>query len=401
MTLIEFYDSEPIKNVMAAMALRPDHVVYICDRKMISDRRREAVKLLLERRGLDTTVNFYNVNASSPEAIREILERARKLFDGCVVDFTGGRELMLLEAGIFCKENHLPGFYIDLQNNRFINVFDCEDLGRQFQWPSFYVEDMLCASGASMDGYGHYLPDLAEPGMERDIDAVFDLILRHGSSWAGMVSYLQQAVKLANERGEHQLEVDCPRALEVHSRLTVACSPRLMALLYDTGVVIELPAKPGRVRFRFKNEAMKKRLPNHGIWLELFAYQTAKRLHYFDDVRNSVVIDWDGSYVDFCDAKNEVDLLLIRGVKPVFVSCKMGIPTPLALSEIRLLSARFGGTLAKTVLLTATDVVHSNPSIYKRAKELGVAVIDQNDLKNRKLGEQLIAVAENTFRYRL
>lgn len=398
-TLIEFYDSEPIKNVMAAMALHPEHVVYICDRKMMSDRRREAVKLLLERRGLDTTVNFYNVNASNPKAIREILERSRRLFDDCVVDFTGGRELMLLEAGIFCKEHHLRGFYIDLQNDRFIDVFGCRELAAQFRWPSFYVEDMLCASGASMEGYGHYLPDLTEPGMERDIDAVFRLILEHSGGWAGMVSFLQQAVKPMNERGG--LEVDCPDTLEVHPRLTVRCDSRLLSLLSDTGAVTRLEAKPGRVRFRFKNEAMKKCLPNHGIWLELFACQTAKRLEYFDDVRNSVVIDWDGAYVDFCDAKNEVDLLLIRGVKPVFVSCKMGVPSPLALSEIRLLSSRFGGTLSKTVLLTAAEVVRSNPSIYKRAKELGIAVIDQTDLKNERLGELLLSVAENNFRYRL
>ena len=101
---------------------------------------------------------------------------------------------------------------------------------------------------------------------------------------------------------------------------------------------------------------MRRCLQNHGIWLELFAYVSAKRSGLFSDVRTSVLVDWDGSEYNNKGTRNEVDVLAVHNVTPVFISCKMGVPTPLALSEIKMLSDKFGGERTQTVLLTAADV---------------------------------------------
>ncbi len=52
----------------------------------------------------------------------------------------------------------------------------------------------------------------------------------------------------------------------------------------------------------------------------------------YDDALNGVVIDWDGEFhdeevEDLYDTENEIDVLLMHDIVPVFVSCKNGIVT--------------------------------------------------------------------------
>ena len=94
-------------------------------------------------------------------------------------------------------------------------------------------------------------------------------------------------------------------------------------------------------------------------------------------MRTSVVVDWDNARGDDQATRNEIDILLVQGITPVFISCKMGAPTPLALSEIRLLSEKFGGESTRTVLLTAADVRERERALVQRARDLGVLLIDR------------------------
>ncbi|MEG2206451.1 MAG: hypothetical protein RRY03_07230, partial [Oscillospiraceae bacterium] len=129
-------------------------------------------------------------------------------------------------------------------------------------------------------------------------------------------------------------------------------------------------------------------------WLELYAYISAKRSGYFDDVRTSVLVDWDNVSTSGDTTRNEIDVLLVKGITPVFISCKMGQPTALALSEIKIISEKFGGIYTKTVLLTASDLKSKNNALYKRAQDLDIYVLDKQDLQADMLEKRLLAIAE-------
>ena len=143
------------------------------------------------------------------------------------------------------------------------------------------------------------------------------------------------------------------------------------------------------MRFAYKSELMKKSLQNQGIWLELYGYLTAKNSGLFHDVRTSVVVDWDNARGRDRSTRNEIDILLISGVTPVFISCKMGVPTPLALSEIKILSEKFGGERTKTVLLTGADIYNDNRPLAQRARDLGITLLDRGDLAKGDLARRL------------
>ena len=79
---------------------------------------------------------------------------------------------------------------------------------------------------------------------------------------------------------------------------------------------------------------------------------------------------------------------------PVFISCKMGVPTPLALSEIKILSEKFGGERTKTVLLTGADIYNDNRPLAQRARDLGITLLDRGDLAKGDLARRLQRLVE-------
>ncbi|MBQ3004644.1 MAG: hypothetical protein IJD88_01815 [Clostridia bacterium] len=65
-----------------------------------------------------------------------------------------------------------------------------------------------------------------------------------------------------------------------------------------------------------------------------------------------VVIDWDGKLHDentekVLDTENEIDVLMMHGVIPVFVSCKSSSVDSNELYKLNTIAEKFGGPYAK------------------------------------------------------
>ncbi len=108
------------------------------------------------------------------------------------------------------------------------------------------------------------------------------------------------------------------------------------------------------------------------------------------------LIDWDGENKRD-GTRNEVDIFLLKGTIPLFISCKMGTPTALALSEIKVLSGKFGGENSKTILLTASAVKAENHVLSTRAKDMGIVLLDRGDLGQKDLGQRFMKIAQAHF----
>lgn len=72
----------------------------------------------------------------------------------------------------------------------------------------------------------------------------------------------------------------------------------------------------------------------------------------------------------------------------------MGVPTPLALSEIKIISEKFGGERTKTVLLTAADVEKKSPAVAQRARDLGIYLLDVRKMETGDLARRLRIIAD-------
>ena len=397
-TIIELYDREPIENLLSSVIFQPENVVYITGRDAPDAHRRQAMERALQKHAPGTRVHFLAADAASVSSIFDAFRTAVARYLDCVFDFTGGRDLMLLSAGLFCQAHEVGGFFIDLPQGRFVDIFRAHALKKQFRMPRFSISDVLEAAGGSMQRHGHFIEAAETQEMETLLLRGWEICRQNQSEWGGHISYLQHVTRAATQEDEHALSIHAKRTIRVNAQHTVRANTDILRALERAGLIEALKIGKADLSFRYPNAVLRGYLTNYGIWLELFAYITAKRMDYFDDVGTSIVIDWNGQGLRH-STQNEVDLILVRGITPIFISCKAGLPDALALDEIKLLSYRFGGILSKSVLLTASHFSPSN-ALYQRARDMDIKVIDASDLAPDRFSQALSAIAEDRYTYR-
>ena len=82
-----------------------------------------------------------------------------------------------------------------------------------------------------------------------------------------------------------------------------------------------------------------------------------------------------------------------RGVTPVFISCKTCDVRTEALNELAILCNRFGGVMARSAIVTAE---RGSSGMRNRAAELGIMVIDLDDLARGRIGKRLKSLMRNS-----
>jgi hypothetical protein len=139
------------------------------------------------------------------------------------------------------------------------------------------------------------------------------------------------------------------------------------------------------VSFRFRDEQIRAWLRDVGSVLELYVYKACLDAGLFQDVHTSAVVDWDGDGSAKA-VSNELDVMCTRGVTPVFISCKTCDVKTEALNELAILRDRFGGKMARAAIVTAE---RGGAAMRNRASELGITVIDLNDLTAGRIDNRL------------
>jgi len=297
---------------------------------------------------------------------------------------------VLLLAGVGFAKGAMPGYYIDMAGGRLIDLRGCAGLAEAFRMPVFSAEDIFVMTGATIQGHGHFPQQEMDDGHEWDVLTVFEMVAESPRAWGSFVAWLQAFCAAGPAKA---LELEGPRLVRA-GESPLHANTALLRRLHAAGMLESLEIGHGQVRLRFKSLWHRKCLLIEGIWLELFCYVAARRSGFFDDVRTSIVVDWDGVEGGNDNTKNEVDVFLLRGITPVFVSCKMSVPTALAMSEIKLLSVRFGGGMSRAVLLTAAALGDEHKAMKARAAELGITFLDRSACTLEQLGKALGAIAE-------
>ena len=129
-------------------------------------------------------------------------------------------------------------------------------------------------------------------------------------------------------------------------------------------------------------------LTKEGQALEMKIFLTAKSLQtamgkpVYCDVMNGVYIDWDGEIhkekdKENQDTKNEMDVILMQGLIPVFISCTNGNIEMEELYKLHTVAHRFGGSYVKKVLIATSlqDSTKKGRQILQRAKDMGIRVV--------------------------
>lgn len=414
MTLIEFFDENRIENVACALICKAERVYLLggspaglaeyC-RRYGELTGKEFIARSINRSKLTETVKELE------KLIHEILAEDEE----CVLELAGGDDLCLVAAGMvadrfesgvrLCRTN-VPHSRID----------------------TFYPESKSCsvplrlsiAENVRIYGGGLHLTE------NWDLEAIrptAELLWSLGEEFPDWNSRCELMGRIrANfpvDASNNPLTVEGDKAgcLRFGGRFADICNPNHLARLTRAQLqqVIELlqaiwrrqgeenqvlrsllvDEQAGLLYAEFASESAKRLLDKAGQVLEVWLACQLKELKepkakvggpFFQDICVGAELDWDGVAEpdNLPDVNNEIDVMAMRGMIPIFISCKNGKVKTEELYKLSHVAERFGGEYAKKLLVARSLGAEDNAEISfeKRAKEMGIHLIELDELEN-------------------
>lgn len=384
-TLIELFDERPLENVLAAEIFRPQRVVYICPESAARDQTlQKKMRAYFSWRGQKTELLFFKADIYDAAAILTLLRSILERYPDCAIDITGGTDAALFAAGMLSTGSETPVFTYSRKKNCFFNIKNADFAAGRPCDLRYRVEDFFRMAGGSVrEGR---VDNAVLSRYMKDFDPFFRVYLDNRRDWTKIVTYLQR-VSPGSPDGTYSLEVSGPLVVKGERGSRIEAPEEALRELEGIGFLSGLRFEAERVHFRFRDAQIRAWLRDVGSVLETYVYKACLDTGIFDDVRTSVIVDWEGESKGNA-VSNELDVMCSRGVVPLFISCKTCDVKTEALNELAVLRDRFGGQMAKAAIVTAE---RGNARMRSRADELNIRVIDLNDLAPDRLRSRLLA----------
>lgn len=473
MTIVEFFSDVAIDNIVTTLANRPERVIFVgeSDGKACWDGRLGRLKRFFKAAGVNNTEIDYRTieNSGVLSDIVNVLDGIVREYPDCQFDLTGGNELCLVAAGVIFERygnRQLNLHQYDIQSGQ---VFDCDGNNHVVSSviPPLTVEQTILLHGGSIVRYpvreNGYYPWNFNEEFRKDVRAMWEICSSDRASWNTQVTMLGDmqtfkdtqmstkkpqpkpaAMTLASlipaefapaqsdAESKSPAEKDLTLSIPLKKFLGYHCSLRNVPLpgkfdksisilrkLENAGLLSDIHSAEDNFRVTFKNEKIKRALAKAGTILELYTCLVAGCLkddygnQYYNDSKVGVFIDWDGRSHEKngkeVDTENEIDVVLMRGLVPVFISCKNGTFDDDELYKLNTVARRFGGPYAKRVLVASASGSasigdskkgegkkgYSKESVTTRylndrAKEMDIKIIwNVSGLSETAFGEQL------------
>lgn len=396
MTYIEFFEKEATENLCACLTKAPERVILIGDNRKLMQKHVERYKTILKARGQEVEFLCRNVNRNRMQEIIEALSEIIETYEDCAFDLTGGDELYLVAMGIVFERYRDKGIQMHRFNIRNNTIIDCDQDGHTIledETAALSVEEHIRLYGGDIV----YDRDRADStvawnmnnAFKKDIDAIWDICKEDIRQWNTQLGVFAAAEAVGEQTGDGlTTTASVPKivgSLEAIGAKYVT-SWQILRALQNAGVLTWLAYDQETFTVAYKNEQVKRCLVKAGQALEMKIYKAALEATEkdgtptYNDVMNGVQIDWDGDIhtePDAYDTKNEVDVMMMHGLIPVFVSCKNGSIDIGELYKLSSVADKFGGKYARKVLVaTALNDNDFSERLRQRAKDMNIRLVE-------------------------
>lgn len=410
MTYIELFDDFAIKNICSSLAQMPDKVVFIGTDKKKMQKAVEVYKKILDDK---VEYDFRTAPPHCLSAIVDAIESVIEEEDECVFDITGGGELYLVALGVLWDRyiNRDDDKKVNLQMHRFnilngkyydcdgdgATVFDDTDESKGHKFNNIHPY-LTVLQNANI--YGGTIKSIDTPiAMETfsDTNKIWEMCKQDPRLWNASISFVSKYAIKTRTNDENPFyfsfiydDTELEKAQDAHP---------ILKYLYQVGILnqYEHDVEEKKIEIEFANQYVYDCFNLAGKVLETKIYYLATQVvkadgYAFDDVQVGVELDWDGFVTgENTDAINEVDLILMDGMVPIFISCKNGQVNSEELYKLNSVANKFGGSLACKILITneiygmdySTGRV-KNSDTYKeairnRAAEMGIYIFENTN----------------------
>ncbi len=394
MVIVEFYDRNEIENICAGLILQPEKIILVGDSFKALKKQAENYCEILAEKGIKSEIFFKSVNKNSMKDIILALTEIAEENSDVVFDLTGGDETYLTAAGIVFeryKEKKIQLHRFNLFNGK---MQDCDLDGNVLleKAPArISIEDNIRIYGGRIlySGdvpFGTYKWELTED-FKNDINSIWNVCRSSVKDWNRQIDIFT-AAEAVGETEDGGLTVSAPVGwLKDHlgnNGNSYFLNAAVIKELYKAGLIY-IFANDEEFLINYKNAQVKRCLTKAGQALEMKVYLSALEAldkdgsPAYNDVMNGVYIDWDGDICreeDGYDTGNEIDVIMMHKMIPVFVSCKNGRIDIDELYKLNTVAERFGGKYAKKVLIETSLGETQYAQYFKdRAKEMNIRIV--------------------------
>ena len=403
-TLIELFDESPVLNILACVAFKPKKLIFFgANPNEIEQNKNDYIRFF-KRRKEKVDIEFITVNMLNLREVETGLEKIIKDNPDCVLDVTGGKDLALLAAGMAAVRLGVPLVFYNKKTEKYVNMnkYCCEmdvDI-----YGLLNCQDFFCVSGGSITDF----EDFSEYNDTRRefwqlVLNIWDIYLKHMGSWPSHVQYLQKATHNFSQGSDSRIK--CPAILNSNGHKFYR-NDDIINDLRSCGAFKDFEkCENNDFYFTYKDSNFKRYLTDVGAFLELYIHVCALQTRCFSDVLSRVKYNWDWEYANyskqlhntlFRPASNEIDVIAVRGIEPLYISCKTSSPEMKYIDEIYPQAMRMSGGEGHAVF-ACTHTIDKEMPIYNKAKALGVYIIDGEDIKNGLVIERLRQMAEKRY----
>ena len=377
-TLIELFDESQIENVIAALSLKPEKIIFVGFKEVMTKERTKAIESFFMENCKGSIVDFEVVGRFDLEAVKERIASIVLKNPDAVIDITGGKELVIAALGEVLAENNVPVVQFDIKSGKIIPVKNAEGI-EIIENPKIKIKDLIslnCGKVVKDDGDWTLDSDFCE-----DIESVFALSKENCGLWNRQATALGNFEKYGNLDAFFRVSINL---YEIRKRKKDAfIDEALLEKLKDKNLIYGYEKNGDYLSFFYKNDSVRRLITKSGNVLELYGYMLINEImkenpSFADDCDVGVFLDWDGVDTSGAETRNEIDLMVIKDFVPVFISCKNGEVYKEALYELDTLAHKFGGAYAKKVMFASYVSTDSAKKEYikKRASDMGIILID-------------------------
>lgn len=419
MTYIEFFDKIASENISACLTYVPERVIYIGDNSKLMKKHIANYEKVFAERGQNIEFLFKTVSKSNLDNAVELLSEIVETYDDCVFDITGGEEILTLALGVVYSKYPDKNIQIHKFNLRNITVYDCDKDGTTIyqDTPTLTIDENIRIYGGDVV-YGGINEDKTykwdlNPDFLNDVHLIWNICKGNVRYWNMQIGVFEAVDIVGNISDDGLTTVASRAALDHHLSMHKAKYKKAKGIinyLLKNGLLTYFDDEnETTVTISYKNEQVKKCLTKAGQALEMKVFVTAKDVldnegvPVYDDALNGVVIDWDGEFhdediEDQYDTENEIDVLLMHDIVPVFISCKNGIVTSDELYKLDTVAERFGGQYSKKVLIATSVGCMGEAGKYlrQRAKDMNIRLIENiQDLDDAEFARKIKSLWSN------
>jgi hypothetical protein len=288
------------------------------------------------------------------------------------------------------EENIRSRIRVEKYDRKIGSVIDCIHDNRPVDYArvDLTVDEFIELHGG-ITREGGYQPPRFEG--EKEVNKLWELACRDSTAWNKSISWLNEF----ESRSDSDMQVYLPLG---HIRHGIADfdkkEDKVRQLLseFSRYGVIDDQSSWNSLEYTYCSQLLHHCTRKEGNILEVKTLQETRAVQdkgrpYFGDCRMSVDIDWDGKWhkpeEKTPDTHNEIDVMVMHGMTPLFISCKNGNVAE-ELYKLNTVAERFGGPYARKMLIVA-DLERKGKAASRalelRARDMGIYLVtDAADL---------------------